>query len=243
MSRKALVIPHHEGEHAGNLVAPMREFGFEIEEWRAFAGESSPLSGESVDLLVILGGIMGANDEAEHPWLLEELRLVERALKSGTQVIGLCLGGQILARVLGARVYRAEAVELGYPQIMPTGAAPALAPFAANEWRALQWHQDAFDLPAGARRLAESAMTPNQGFAYGDNCLALQFHPEASEAMVRGWLAKGSAAVAAAGYDMEDVLGEVSRWAPRAERAGAEMMEIWLGERFERLRPRARAGA
>ena len=82
-------------------------------------------------------------------------------------------------------------------------------------------------------------MTPNQGFAYGDNCLALQFHPEASEAMVRGWLAKGTAAVAAAGYDMDEILAEVARWAPGAERAGAAMMEVWLGERFERLRPRA----
>lgn len=241
--RTALVIAHHEGEHAGNLRGPMREFGFEIGEWNPFFGESNPVPEDSIDLLIILGGIMGAHDEAEHPWLVEEIRLVERRLKAGTPIVGLCLGGQILARVLGARVYRADAVEIGFPRIAPVEASPALASFAGNDWRVLQWHQDAFDLPAGARRLAESAMTPNQAFSYGDNCLALQCHPEVGAETARSWLAKGRAALEGTGVDIGAVLAEVDVWAPGAELAGAEMMNIWLGERFARPALSARSVA
>lgn len=232
MTRTALVIGHHPGDHAGNFLAPLRDFGFRVATWIPSEGEAPPVA--DADALVVLGGVMGANDEAEHPWMTGEFRLIERYMADEKPVLGVCLGSQILARLLGARVYKAEALELGYRRIAPVEPSPLLAPFAANEWRVMQWHYDAFDLPAGARRLAENAHTPNQAFEYGENLFAVQFHPEVSRETLGVWMEKGGAALEKAGFDPGAVLDEAARWGEGMERAGAEMMAAFLARRFER---------
>jgi len=136
---------------------------------------------------------MSAYDDARHPWIADELRYIEKCMKAGVQVLGICLGSQLLARLLGARVYRSPAPEFGFQRISPTpeGAAhPAIAALLgapppsvlpakpSGDFLALEWHSDAWDLPAGATRLAESANWPNQAFSYGEKVLAIQFHLE-----------------------------------------------------------------
>ncbi len=141
-----------------------------------------PPGPEEYDMLVVMGGPMGANDEGAHSWLAAEKRAVHAALAGGRKVLGICLGAQIIAAVMGAAVYRNRYREIGwYPVTLD--AAVAETPL----WRdmppvfdALHWHGDTFDIPAGARRIGGSRACPNQGFVAGDRVAALQFHLEAT---------------------------------------------------------------
>ena len=170
----------------GNIRPWALRRGWEITETRPYAGESFP-GLEGIDLLIVLGGPMGACDEHEHAWLLEELDFVERAIETGIHVLGICLGGQIVARVLGARVVRHRHPELGWHVIESTAEGRLdgrLAPFFAPELAVMQWHFDTFDLPRGAVRLARNEACENQAFSWGANVLGLQFHPELTSEVV-----------------------------------------------------------
>lgn len=134
----------------------------------------------AADWLLVMGGPMGVDDERAYPWLAEEKRVIERAIRDGTTVIGVCLGAQLIASVLGARVYRHTEPEIGWFPVMLTPHARSSKLF--RDWPAtlevFHWHGDTFDLPAGARHIAQSRACSNQAFTYGPNIVALQFHLE-----------------------------------------------------------------
>ncbi len=149
---------------------------------RAFAGEPFP-AGEDVEALVVMGGPMGVGDERVIAWLAEEKRLIERALHAGKPVFGVCLGAQLVADVLGARVHRNRFQEIGWFGVEATGAGREHARFRLpREFVPFHWHGDTFDLPEGAVHLARSAACEQQAFAWGDRVLALQFHLEVTPA-------------------------------------------------------------
>ena len=138
------------------------------------------------DCLVILGGPMSAWDEKQHPWLRREKRTMEQFIKAGKPVLGICLGAQLLAGILGARLYRGTCSEIGW---FPVDATPharnhPIGEVLPDRFEAFLWHGDTFDIPEGAVRLAESAAFPNQAFALGQ-VLALQFHLEVRRDWVR----------------------------------------------------------
>ena len=153
--------------------------GDQTEDLRIYAGQPCPEPAEC-GAVIVYGGYMSAYDDARHPWIADELRFLESCLKAGVPVLGICLGSQLLARLLGAKVYRSAVPEFGFQRLRPTAEGarhPAIAALA-GDFLALEWHNDAWDLPAGAARLAESAVWPNEAFAYGDKVLAIQFHLE-----------------------------------------------------------------
>jgi GMP synthase (glutamine-hydrolysing) len=131
---------------------------------------------------------MGATDDAELPWLAAEKRLIGEAVRAGVPFWGVCLGVQLLAASLGARVYRGPAPEVGLLPVTLTPAARADPVFAAapDDLVTLQWHGDTFDLPRGAVRLAGSPAYPNQAFRVG-RAYGVQFHLEVSGEMAREW--------------------------------------------------------
>ncbi len=179
-------VRHMPSVGLGNIDPWALRRGWEVAETRPYDGEAFP-DVEGIDLLVVLGGPMGACDEHEHAWLSAELDFVERAIAAGTNVLGICLGGQIIARVLGARVQRHPHPELGWHLVEPTAEGSEderLAPFFAPELTVMQWHFDAFELPTGAIHLARSAGCENQAFRWGANVLGLQFHPELTAEIV-----------------------------------------------------------
>lgn len=183
----------HEGPAAIAAWAAAR--GHSLEVTRVDRGEPLPAV-EEFDLLVLLGGPMSVNDEALHPWLVEEKRLIEATIRSDRRILGVCLGSQLIAAALGRRVYPAPVPEIGWFPVRVLPAAARSRTFAEMPatFTPLHWHGETFDLPEGAIRLAESDLCPNQAFEIefdggpsrgGALALALQFHLEATDESVR----------------------------------------------------------
>ena len=189
-SRRLLVFQHVAYEILGTLDPLLRAEGFRI---RYVNFERHPDAEPRLDGyggIVVLGGPMSAWQDREHPHLVTELRLIERALELGLPVLGICLGSQLLARVLGADLTRCRTPEIGWYDVEPTEAAAddrVLACLDRRE-RLFQWHTDTFSLPRSATHLAMSSGCPSQAFRYGDHAWGLQFHMEVDEPMIDRWL-------------------------------------------------------
>ncbi len=151
------------------------------------------------DALVIMGGSMSVNDAAVYPYLLKEDGLVKEFLEKEKKVFGVCLGAQVIAKALGARVYPGPGQEIGWHEIElvddglkdPLMGRLALHPQTGEfqkRFNVFHWHGETFDIPGGAERLAKSALYANQAFRYGRNVYAFQFHIEAGKDMVHEWL-------------------------------------------------------
>lgn len=156
-------------------------------------GEALP-SIESFTHLVVLGGPMAVYEMHLYPYLREEARFIERAAGSGKSILGVCLGSQMLAHVLGAKVYAGPEKEIGWYEValtddgMKDKCMSSLSIGGRNRAEVFQWHGDTFDLPSGAVRLASSEIYPNQAFRYGERIYGLQFHIEVTPRIVTGWL-------------------------------------------------------
>lgn len=154
-------------------------------------GDLPPEDEDGWDWLLILGGPMNVDEEAAYPWLAAEKAFIGRAIAAGKTVIGVCLGGQLIARALGARVRRAVEKEIGWfpVDISPQAQETQLGGVLPERFLAFHWHGDTFDIPEGAVSLAGSAACPNQGFLYQGRVLGLQFHLEATPESVASLIA------------------------------------------------------
>jgi GMP synthase-like glutamine amidotransferase len=146
---------------------------------------------EQVSALIVLGGAMGANDDLRHPFLSDLKNLIRSVVAARTPYLGICLGGQLLASALGAKVVPNRWEELGTLDValVQEGKADRLFGGIASRFSTFQWHHDSFDLPEGAVLLASSVACPHQAFRVGDSAWGLQFHPEVTEAIIRDWCA------------------------------------------------------
>ena len=138
----------------------------------------------------VIGGEMNVDETEQHPYLLAQRDLMRRAVEAGLPVLGICLGAQMLARALDARVYRAPVRELGFKTLRLTAAGRGdtlLSAFQTGD-RVFQWHEDTFDLPAGAELLATGDDVPHQAFRFGRTAWGLQFHFEVDGPGVEAWL-------------------------------------------------------
>jgi len=142
---------------------------------------------KGLDLLIVMGGPMSVNDEEELPWLRDEKQLIREAIQSGLPVLGVCLGSQLIASASGARVYRGTQKEIGWFPIKAVATEANVFHFPA-EFQGFHWHGETYDLPPGAVRLAQSAVTANQAFQIGRRTLALQFHLEVTPEAVRAFV-------------------------------------------------------
>ena len=145
---------------------------------------------ESVDWIVVMGGPMNVYEYRLHPWLREEKHFLAAALEANKTVLGVCLGAQLLADVLGAKVYQNAEKEIGWiPISLRSGSDTDLFfPGAPRELTVFHWHGDTFDLPAGAGWLASSAGCAHQAFGFGERVVGLQFHLETTPSSVAALL-------------------------------------------------------
>ncbi|WP_202944120.1 type 1 glutamine amidotransferase [Cytophaga hutchinsonii] len=135
---------------------------------------------ELFDTLIVMGGPMSVHDEKKYPWLVQEKQLIKKAIERGKKVIGICLGAQLIAEVLGATVSKNTYREIGWMPVTKTTAAKTVGLFSdlPDTMNVFHWHGETFNMPEGATHLLSSEACVNQAFLYGDNVLALQFHME-----------------------------------------------------------------
>lgn len=191
--------------------------------------EGEPLPAwREFDAIVAMGGPMSVNDDAELPWLTREKEAIGEAVRAGKPFWGACLGVQLLAASLGARVYAGPRPEVGLMPVALTDEALSDPVFAGlpRELLTLQWHGDTFDLPDGAVLLAGSPAYPNQAFRWGSHAYGVQFHLEVSVEMAREW-----AEVPAYAESLDRVLGPGSlpRLIAELEERSGEILEHGRG--------------
>jgi GMP synthase-like glutamine amidotransferase len=184
---KTLVLQHIACEPPGVFEDVLIERGVAITRVELDEGGRLP-DWRDFDLIVAMGGPMSVNDESEHPWLVAEKRLIREAVQAGVGYWGACLGVQLLASSLGARVYAGPQPEVGVLGVTLTdeGASDPVFAGLPRELATLQWHGDTFDLPGRAVLLAGSAAYPRQAFRY-ERAYGVQFHLEVSLDMAEAW--------------------------------------------------------
>ncbi len=180
------VFQHVPFEGLGAIEPWALERGHRISYTRFYAGEVPPHPSE-FDWLIVMGGPMGVYDEDRFPWLKVEKAALKAVLRAEKPVLGICLGAQLLAEVLGARVFKNAEKEIGWHPIHAVG---RVQEFLDSTWpwsiipekmTTFHWHGDTFELPKGAVHLASSAGCMQQAFAMGERVVGLQFHPEATQ--------------------------------------------------------------
>jgi len=207
MGRRVLALRHLAFEDLGLLAPLLRERGYDHIEYRdagvdAFAPAAEA---DAFDLVVVLGGPIGAEDGAMYPFLDDELRLIERRLAREQPLLGICLGAQMMARALGARVrpmvHGRKEIGFGPIELTAAGHDSPLAALPAGV-PVLHWHGDQFELPAGVPSLAATALCPHQAFLAGPAALGLQFHLEADPRRIEQWLVGHAGELGQAGIDI-----------------------------------------
>lgn len=175
---KIAAFKHFSFDDESAIAAWARREGHELMVFEPPSGIDQFPRADALDMLIVLGGPMSVYQEAEHPWLKAEKSFLRECVAEGKAVLGICLGAQMLAEVLGGRVYRNAHKEIGWHAVKRTAARHPLFDHMPDEFVSCQWHGDAFTLPEGAVRLAGSEACPNQAFAFGDTVIGLQFHLE-----------------------------------------------------------------
>ena len=192
-----LICKNIETEGPGTIGTYLTAKGIPFRVVELSSGEN-PAPGDDYDTLVLLGGPMSANEEERYPYLAGEGEMVREFMTKGRKVLGICLGAQIIAKALGAKVYKNPHKETGWHPIMLTEdgrrddkmlslVRPEPAGVEAS-FPAFHWHEETYDLPKGAVHLAYSALCANQVFRYGENVYGFQCHMEVTEEMIYDWM-------------------------------------------------------
>ena len=190
---------------------------------------SPPRKSSPADLLIVLGGPIGAYEESLYPFLVGELKSIERRLRAMKPTLGICLGSQLMARALGARVYPGGVKEIGWSplSLSEEGLRSCLAPL--GDTPVLHWHGDTFDLPRDAVRLASTAPYENQAFAWGRTALALQFHIEVTAQGLERWYIGHAAEIAATpGVSVPQLRADSLARAPVMAPLAGRCLDAWL---------------
>ncbi|HEV3001665.1 MAG TPA: type 1 glutamine amidotransferase [Solirubrobacteraceae bacterium] len=218
---RALVAVNAATDPLGLLEAPLRAAGIELVLWDA-QGERPPARIEEFCAVVALGGATHPDEDGAHPWLRAERDLLRAAVDATLPVLGVCLGAELLAQVLGARTHRLPAPRIGwYPlRAAPTATGDPLAPAWGWLGDVMEWHAYAFELPAGAVLLA-GAPAAVQAFRWGRAAWGVQYHLEADAALVAAWLDACADELREAGVDAGAIAAATERVAARAALHGA----------------------
>jgi GMP synthase (glutamine-hydrolysing) len=231
-SPTALILSHVAFEDLGTLEAPLRDRGFNLEFVSASTAHFPLPQAETCDLLVALGGPIGVYDQQEYPFINDEIECIRQRLAARRPILGICLGAQMLAAALGARVFPGQnGKEIGWKPIQAAPAstqAPWLAPLLSPGLSVFHWHGDTFDLPPGAIPLASTGQYANQAFSVGDFALGLQFHPEVTAPELETWYVGHACELSQAGITVESLRTAALEHAPALESAAHQFCNLWL---------------
>ncbi len=229
--KKALAIRHVHFEDCGTLGDVLRERGFEIEYAEAGIAGLRDTDALAPDLLIGLGGPISVYESDLYPFISDELELFRRRIAAKKPVIGICLGAQMLAHALGAKVYPGKAKEIGWKplELTEAGMNSPVSHLAASNTSMLHWHGDTFDLPDGATLLASTDITKNQIYSYGDFLLALQCHPELKRGNIESWLIGHASEIATSKVTTVGAIrNDTEKFGDALQAAGRKCFEKWL---------------
>ena len=184
---------HTPYEEPGYIVEWAKEKGHNLSTTSFYKPFTLPKS-EELNWLIIMGGPMGVYDEDKYPWLIEEKRFIKQAIENGKIVLGICLGSQLIAEVLGAKVFPNKHKEIGWFKIKTTEEAAKndIFNFLPEETIVFHWHGDTYNLPPGAVHLAESEVCKSQAFIFNEKVIGLQFHIEVTDKLLSDMLSGGN---------------------------------------------------
>lgn len=227
MKRRIAAFFHVPFEGLGSLDPLIRSAGHLLASYRLWNRPRLPEPG-SIDAAILMGGPMGVGDVDRHPWLIDEKDAVRRYIDAGVRIVGICLGAQIVAEALGARVYRAETAEIGWFDVHRDDRfeSTVLGGVLPRRFDAFHWHGDAFDCPDGAVPLGSSEACACQGFLWADRVAAFQFHLETTPESARTLIDHGAKDLARGGPYVQNVQ-EMLEKAERFGKINRLMAHIW----------------
>jgi GMP synthase (glutamine-hydrolysing) len=226
---RVLSIVHEAGPTGGGGIfeRAVPERGHRLDRWVAADGEAPPGDPADWDAVMVFGGAMHPDQDAEHPWLAGEARFLESALADGVPLLGVCLGAQLIARAAGGLVGPADAPEVGWFEVSRgDGADDPVIGALPGRFRAFQWHYYTFELPAGAVQLAESAAA-RQAYRLGDRVWGIQFHAEVDRTMLDHWLREGEDELP---KPIEELRAETDRYLSGWNAQGRMLCDAFLDE-------------
>ncbi len=229
--KAAIAIRHIHFEDLGTLEPLLHRRGYQTRYCDVGVQKLDTLEVEKADLLVVLGAPIGAYEEDVYPFLKQELKLIEQRLERRSPLLGICLGAQLMARVLGAAVAPMEHKEIGFSPVALTaaGRASPLRGLTA-ETDVLHWHGDRFAIPNALESLASTSLCPHQAFAPGDYALGLQFHLEADPQRIEQWLIGHAAELARAGINPSTLRAQAQAHGARLKTAAEAVFGAWLDQ-------------
>ena len=229
--KTALVIRHLAFEDLGLFERTIQAAGYQIRYLEAGMDELTWIEPLDPALLIVLGGPIGANDEASYSFIEDELNILRQRLNSDAATLGICLGAQLMARALGAEVYTGPQKEIGWAplQLTDAGKDSPLKHLSAEHAHVLHWHGDTFDVPEGATHLALSDVIQNQAFAWKKRGLALQFHPEVTaQGMERWYIGHAVEIQKTEGVSVDQLRADSQKYAYEMDVYANRFMEEWL---------------
>ena len=239
--KQAIALRHVAFEDLGNLTQILHQKDYAITYLEARPGFLDELAPLDPDLVIVLGGPIGAYDEQDYPFLLDELRFLERRLTADLPTLGICLGAQLMARVLGAKVYPGSGKEIGWSslELSVAGQQSPLRYLVGEKTAVLHWHGDTFDLPSNCTHLASSSKYQNQAFACGECGLALQFHPEVTAQGLESWFIGHACEIGSTpSISVAQLRADTARYAGYLSSQAPKFWQNWLATLDERLSAR-----
>ena len=224
MSKRVLRITHTKSDRKDRASALLRERGYELETIRPIDGERLPEARTAgYDAVVVYGGPQSINDAEELTYIAEEIAWTRDWVEAGGRFLGLCLGGQMLAKAFGAEIRRhPEGLhEIGYVEVMPLNEPCSFLPTPMHVYH---WHNEGFEVPPGGERLAAGPVFPNQAFRLSRRAYGLQFHPEVTPEIFESWF-----------EEVGDISDRPGAHAPDRQRRDAERHHAPLGDWFGRF--------
>ena len=230
MDGEVLILQHAACEHAGNIAAALRRANRRSAIIELFAGQSVPDGIDSYTGLIVMGGPMSVYEAEEFPFIRDELGLITQALQRNKPILGVCLGSQMLAAALGAKVYPGVKKEIGWYEVsrLPGAGGDALFDALPDSFMAMHWHGDIFNLPAGAVPLLRSDLTPVQAFRFGSNAYGLLCHLELTYPQIDRMAQEFDVELEQAGIAGHDILRQWPAFGASLERLGGELFSRWV---------------
>jgi GMP synthase (glutamine-hydrolysing) len=232
MRKQCIVIEHLAVEHPGTLKPALEANGYEVASVPAAAVRQFRERADEAALLIVMGGPIGVYDVPEYPFLTDEIGIIRARLAEKRPVLGICLGSQLMAAALDAKVFPGtNGVELGWAPVQLTeqGRQHPLAAVAGDDMPVLHWHGDTFELPQGATLLASTSRYAHQAFAVGNYGLALQFHVETDAAELEQWFVAFAGDIRRSGPDtLSRLRADTTKYASGLSERNARFVSKWV---------------